>query len=153
MRRAVERLLFLSAVPLLLAGLTREQTDMLKDDGGWEYLTITDANNGFETQHTCFDEKGRGECTGKLMLRKDGTFSQSVKGYGNSQDRHGTYSIDGDAVTFSDEFGYKDGPYTINLNVPASTMDLTTSQAGVTVKIHLLLGREFRKRAAAKKLH
>jgi hypothetical protein len=146
MRSLYGVLLFLAIAPVLPA-LTPEQVDMLEDGGGWEYLTITDANNGFETQHVCFDEKGRGQCTGKLLLRKDGTFLQTVTGHGKSMDRHGTFAIDGDAITFADEFGTKDGPYTARIDVPSSRLEIATTQAGVTIKVRLMLEREFRKLA------
>ena len=148
MRQAFLRTVAIAAAPFAVAGLNRDQTDMLEDSGGWEYLTITDANNGFETQHVCFDEKGRGQCTGRLLLRKDGTFLQSVSGHGKSMDRHGTYTLDADDLTFSDELGTKDGPYTVKLDVPSSTLEIATTQAGVTIKVRLMLEREFRKRGA-----
>lgn len=141
-------LLLLCTLTPLLSALTREQVDLLEDGGGWEYLTITDANNGFPTQNVCFDQKGRGSCTGKLILRKNGTFVQTVTGHGKSMDRQGTFTLDGDNVTFADEFGTKDGPYRITLDVPTSTLEMATTQAGVTIKVQLLLEREFRKLAA-----
>lgn len=136
-------------IPTMLLAISPEQRTLLLDSAGWEYLTISDKNNGFETSHVCFDEKGgRGPCTGRLFLRGDGTFTQTVTGHGKSMDRHGTYQIDGDQMTFVDELGTKDGPYTLSINLPDSTMDIETTQAGVTMKTHLMLEREFRRRLA-----
>ena len=72
---------------------------------------------------------------------------QTVTGHGKSVDRHGTYTLDGDQLTFSDELGTKDGPYTVNVDVPSSKMEIATTQAGVTIKVKLMLEREFRKLA------
>jgi hypothetical protein len=142
--------MFCAGTGTLLA-LTQDQLDMLHDSGGWEYLVITDAGNGVQTQHVCFDQKGRGPCTGKLILHDDGTFNQIVTGFGKSMNRHGTYTLDGDNMTLVDELGTKDGPYSVKLDVPSSTLEIATVQASVTIKVQLMLEREFRKQSGAAK--
>jgi hypothetical protein len=66
---------------------------------------------------------------------------QEVKIHGQSVARHGTYSLEDDSLTFFDEFGNKDGPYTVAIDTEKKSMSLRMSQ----VHMDLLLEREFRK--------
>ncbi len=125
--------------------LTSDELVVFQDQGGWEYLSISDVDNGFPTTHTCFDGNGRGPCKGNLTFAKDNTFRQSVTIHGKSLDRHGTYVLDGHDVTFIDELGTKDGPYAVQLDVPLKKMTLNSNQAGVIIRIQLQLETEFRK--------
>jgi hypothetical protein len=135
---------------LRLVGQTQDQLALLQDSAGWEYISMTDEGNGFETQHVCFDTKVTGQCRGKLSLGSDGTFVQSVTSSGKSLNRHGTYQFDDSGVTFQDEFGNKDGPYTWDLNPDEKTLVLETDQAGVHIKVNLLLEKEFQRRLSEK---
>jgi hypothetical protein len=147
-------------VRILLAGLAfagtmlalgSDETALLQDPGGWEYQTITDANNGFQTQAVCFVEAFTGECRGTLLFRTDNTFRQDISAHGRSMHRGGRYEISGDQVTFWDEHNTQDGPYTITINRQEKTMHLETTQAGVVTKMDLLLESEFRKKLRGKK--
>ena len=144
------KLLLLAAGLALLAyarqDLGRDQLALFQDASGWELLSITDANNGFETQHTCFDKAETGQCRGNLTFRRDRTFLQSVTVGSKSLNRHGSYELAGNSITFLDEFGTKDGPYSLDLNLDAKTLKIETRQAGVVVKMDLLLETEYRKR-------
>ena len=143
-------ILFLLVSPtLLFAALSADDTGLLQDAGGWEYLSIGNANNGFKTSPVCFDEqKGRGGCRGTLFFRKDGSFAQNIAAEGKNLRRHGTYEINDDGLVFVDELGTKDGPYSIDLDHANSILTLETVQAGVTIWTRLQLEKEFRKRQA-----
>ena len=119
---------------------------MLQDPGGWEYMTITDADNGFETQHVCFDPKTPGQCSGNLLFRTDNTFKKSMKVHGAVFDRGGSYQVDGNNILFLDEFNNKDGPYAAQLNQVNKTLVLEMVQAGVHFRMELLQAKEFRRR-------
>jgi hypothetical protein len=134
--------------PLLQAFLSQDDIALIQDPGGWEYLSITDADNGFETTHVCFDENRKGACHGTLLFSKDGTFAQDVSVHGQTLHRHGTYELSDSGATFYDEFGTKDGPYTTALDRTNSMLTLETVQAGVTIRMKLQLEREFRKQQA-----
>ena len=114
-------------------------------------MTITDADNGFETQHVCFDPKSPGTCKGNLLFRKDNTFKKSMKVHGQSIDRGGTYQVDGDNILFWDEFNNKDGPYTAELNPETKTLVLEMVQAGVRFRMELLQEKEFRRQQEQRK--
>lgn len=129
---------------ILLAGeLGSDELKMLQDSGGWEYISMSrNEQNGFPTQHTCFDGRPHpGECSGILVLTPDKTFSQSVRIQGKTVRRTGTYQLDGDQLSFFDELGTQDGPYTLALNTQAKSLVLKMSQA----RIELLLESEYRK--------
>src|SRR6185437_13913713 len=106
---------------------------------GWEYVSISDPNNGFQTQAVCFDPQRPGTCEGKLFFRSDGTFTQTITGHGKSMHRGGTYKLDGSDVTFFDEHGTRDGPYTLKIDVMAKTLTVDATRAGVGVHMELLL--------------
>jgi hypothetical protein len=57
-----------------------------------------------------------------------------------SVSRHGTYSLDGDQLAFFDEFGTRDGPYTIAIDSDKASMSLRMPQ------VHLELLLKNRKR-------
>ena len=128
--------------------LNHEELAMIQDPGGWEYMVISDPNNGFQTQAACFDSQRTGACEGKLFFRSDGTFLQTITAHGRSMHRGGTYKFDDHNVTFFDEHGTSDGPYTLKVNPQAQTLTVDATRAGVGVHMELLLGREFKKRLA-----
>ena len=105
-----------------------EEKKMLQDSGGWEYLTLSGPHN-IQTVHTCFDGQPHPqECSGTLTLRTDNTFVQNVQIHGEAVQRHGNYQLDGNRITFMDEFGIQDGPFVLHLDVPAKHLQLETPQ-------------------------
>ncbi len=113
------------ALPLLLLAmrlsaweeLSADQLKMLQDSGGWEYIAVSDADNGIQTQHTCFDGQPHPEqCSGTLTLHTDNTFVKNIHIHGQGVARHGNYELSGNQITFLDEFGTSDGPYTLDLS-------------------------------------
>jgi hypothetical protein len=131
--------------------LTHDELTMLQDPGGWEYMVISDPNNGFQTQAACFDAQRTGACEGKLFFRSDGTFVQTITGHGKSMHRGGTYKLDGHDVTFFDEHGTGDGPYTLKIDEEAQTLMADATRAGAGVHMELLLEKEFKKRLEKKR--
>jgi hypothetical protein len=131
--------------------LSPDELARLQDPGGWEYMTITDAGNGFKTQAVCFDPETPGKCSGNLLFRSDNTFKKSMRVHGQTIDRGGSYQVDGNNILFLDEFNNKDGPYTAHLNKSAKTLVLETVQAGVHLRMELLQEKEFRHRQSARK--
>jgi hypothetical protein len=117
--------------------LSDDQLKMLKDPGGWEYVEIDDSDSGIQTQHTCFDGKPHPDvCSGTLTLSSGGnTFVQKVTVHHQSVTRHGTYEIDGDQLAFLDEFGTRDGPYTVAIDPDKTSLSLRMPQ----VRMELLL--------------
>jgi hypothetical protein len=122
-------------------GLTKDEMTLLQDTGGWEYISLSDSDNGVQTTHTCFDGTPHPDgCSGTLRLSADNTFLQSVHIHGQSVQRHGTYQLDGNQIAFFDEFGTKDGPYTLQLNAQAKSLVLQMPQ----IRIQLELEKEYR---------
>jgi hypothetical protein len=119
---------------------------MFRDPAGWEYLTLSESNNGFQTQAACFDKAFTGACKGDLLFRSDGSFRQNVSAHGRSMHRGGHYQVQDYDLIFWDEHETKDGPYRVTMNLDQKTMTLETTQAGVGVKIELMLESEFKKR-------
>jgi hypothetical protein len=117
--------------------LSDDQLKMLKDPGGWEYVEIDDSDAGIQTQHTCFDGKPHPDvCSGTLTLSSGGnTFVQKVTVHHQSVTRRGTYEIDGDQLAFFDEFGTKDGPYTVAIDPDKTSLSLRMPQ----LRMELLL--------------
>lgn len=142
---------FLLLTVVCASALTQDELKLLQDPGGWEYMTITDADNGFETHHVCFDPASPGTCKGTLLLRPDMTFRKSMHVHGETIDRGGTYQVDGGNILFFDEFNHKDGPYTAELNPESKTLVLEMVQAGVHFRMELLEEKEFRKLQSKKK--
>jgi hypothetical protein len=137
-------LVFIAAIALVAAAasaLTKDELKLLQDPGGWEYITVSDQDAGIQTEHVCFDGQPHpGQCTGKLTLADDNTFVQQVTVHGQSVDRHGTYQIDGDQISFFDEFGTRDGPYTLQLNSDTKLLVLSMPQ----VKLELELESQYK---------
>ncbi|MBV9154670.1 MAG: hypothetical protein JO097_00275 [Acidobacteriaceae bacterium] len=122
--------------------LSDEQIKLLQDPGGWEYITLSDADNGIQTKHTCFDGQPHPEeCSGTLTLTTAKTFVQSVYVHGQGVQRHGTYELSGNEITLSDELGTKDGPYTVEIDTQAKSMIMRMT----SVRIELELEKEYRK--------
>lgn len=122
--------------------LSQDQLKTLQDPGGWEYITISDDDAGIQTKHTCFDGRPHPEeCSGTLVLNPDNTFVQQVHIHGQSVARHGRYELNGSAVAFYDEFGTRDGPYQLTIDVAAKRMTLEMPQ----VRAELELEKEYRK--------
>jgi hypothetical protein len=116
--------------------LNDDQLKLLKDPGGWEYVEIDDSDAGIQTEHTCFDGKPHPDvCSGTLTLSSGNTFVQKVTVHHQSVARNGTYELDGDQLAFFDEFGTKDGPYTVAIDPDKASMSLRMPQ----VHIELLL--------------
>ena len=129
---------------ILWAGdLSSDELKMLQDSGGWEYVTMSrNEQNGFPTQHACFDGQPHpGQCSGTLVLTSGKTFSQNMRIQGKTVRRTGTYQLNGDQLAFVDELGTQDGPYTLTLNTQAKSLVLQMPQA----RIELLLESEYRK--------
>lgn len=121
--------------------LGHDELKLLQDAGGWEYITISDADAGIQTKHTCFDgQPHAGECSGTLTLNADNTFLQQVHIHGKSVARHGKYEIDGAQISFFDEFGTKDGPYQITIDMQAKRLTLEMPQ----VRDELELEKEYK---------
>jgi hypothetical protein len=136
----------LGSTPLF--ALTQEQLDLLNDSQGWEYTAIFDKDNGFAMNHQCFVEghPNPDACRGKMTLSSDGNFAQNVYIHGAEVQRHGTYQLDDDQITFQDEFGTSDGPYRVDVNPKAKTMSFTLSNAGsVRIGADFLLERQYQK--------
>ena|SRR5947209_467453 len=133
-------------VALSARDLSSDDLNLLKDPGGWEYLSLSNPDNGIQTKHTCFDGKPHPkQCRGTLHFSVDGSFSQAVYIHGKKVQRHGKYDVDNDQLSFFDESGIRDGPYRITLDPQAKTLTLN-SQA---VRIELELETEYKKQRAA----
>lgn len=140
-------MLFLTAVLAFLT-LSNDDLKLLQDPGGWEYVTVSDQDAGIQTQHVCFDGQPHpDQCSGKLILRSDKTFVKQVTIHGQNVDRHGTYEIDDQAISFFDEFGTRDGPYSIELNAEKKWLILSMSQ----VRIELELTSQYKQDLEQKK--
>lgn len=130
------------------SGLTSDELNMLQDPGGWEYLTISDADAGIQTQHVCFDGRPHpGACSGTLILSARKTFVKSIHIHGQAVDRHGNYRLDGNQIAFFDEFGTEDGPYTIELNAETKRLVLSMPQ----VRMELELESQYREDSRSQK--
>jgi len=138
-------LLILCALVPCFASLTGDELKLLQDPEGWQYITLSDSDNGIQTKHTCFDGKPHpDECSGTLTLTAGNTFVQDVHVHGHSVQRRGNYQLDGDQLAFFDEYGTKDGPYTLELDAQNKTMVLHMPQ----VRIELELEKAYRKALA-----
>jgi len=127
---------------------TQDELKLLQDPGGWEYITVSDQDAGIQTEHVCFDGQPHPrECSGKLILRPDNTFTQQVTIHGKSVDRHGKYELNDEQIAFFDEFGTRDGPYTLQLSVDSKTLVLSMPQ----VRLELELESQYKEEARQKK--
>ena len=128
---------------LAAAELSGDRLKMLQDPGGWEYIKIDDRDAGIQTEHTCFDGTPHPDvCSGTLMLSAGNTFVQQVSVHHQTVSRHGTYTLDGDQLAFFDEFGTKDGPYTISIDPEKTSLSLRMPQVHMDL---LLKNRKSRK--------
>lgn len=128
---------------LVAAELSGDQIKMLQDPGGWEYIKIEDSDAGIQTEHTCFDGTPHPDvCSGTLTLSAGNTFVQQVSVHHQTVSRHGTYTLDGDRLAFFDEFGTKDGPYTISIDPEKTSLSLRMPQVHMDL---LLKNRKSRK--------
>ncbi len=122
--------------------LNRDQVKLLKDPGGWEYIKLSD-HTGVPTDHVCFDGSPHpNECSGSLTLADDEHFVQQVLIGGEPVNRHGTYKLDGDQLAFFDEYGNRDGPYTVAIDPVKKTMVLSMPQ----IQMDLTLESEYHKK-------
>jgi hypothetical protein len=134
-------------LPAAALALDQDQLKMLHDPQGWEYVSIFDHDNGVQMQHQCFVEgsPSEGACRGMLFLAPDGNFTQTVTVHGGTLERHGTYDLDDDQLTFKDELGTKDGPYAVDLKTDEKTMRISMRQAGVEIGAALKLKNQSKK--------
>jgi hypothetical protein len=149
------RFLLSIAIPFFLLNLhaaaedslSSDELKTLQDPGGWEYITVSDPDNGIQTKHTCFDGQPHPEeCSGTLTLNPDNTFLQKVHIHGETVERHGQYELDDKEITLIDELGTRDGPYTLEINLNTKQMSLQITQsAGVLVRIELELEKEYKR--------
>ena len=124
------------------SALTDDQLKMFHDQGGWEYIKISDMDNGIQTQHTCFDGHPHPQqCSGTLTFSPSNTFVQKTHIHGQTYQRHGTYQLDGNQLTLFDELGTKDGPYTVTINTQTKRLVMQM----LPVRISLELQRQYRK--------
>jgi hypothetical protein len=138
------QLLALLGAAVVLCGfsdLNRDQLKLLQDPAGWEYIKMT--SSGMQTEHTCFDGKPHPEtCSGRLTLSTDNTFVQEVTIQGQRVPRHGTYTLEGDQLTFIDELEQSDGPYTIEVDTDKKSLAMYMPQ----VRIELISEKALRDR-------
>ena len=146
LNKALVSVLALLTVALPLSAfddLNNDQITMLKDPGGWEYTKLSDDSSGFPTEHTCFDGSPHpSTCSGSLTLDEEKKFMQQVIIEGQTVSRHGTYDLQGDQLAFFDEFGNRDGPYTVEINAEQKTMVLHMPQ----IRMELTLEKEYRRK-------
>ena len=149
--RLVFGLAFASLLPVFVAAqpLSRDDMRLIQDPGGWEYISITDSNNGFKTDGACFTGHTKGPCQGSLTFHSDGTYSQVVNVSPKSVNRQGKYEISGSDLTLYDALGTKDGPYTIALDQGSHTLTLEMVQASVVLHIKLELESSVHRRQSS----
>ncbi len=127
--------------------LPPDQLALLQDAGGWEYISMNDSQDGFPTQHTCFDGTPHPEtCSGTLTLTPNGRFVQKTYVHHEGVSRTGTYQLDGNQLAFFDEFGTRDGPYSIDIDSLHKMMSMDMPQ----IKMKLQLYKEYRKELDAR---
>ena len=148
--RILGLVLSVSAIAIARTDLDEQGLKLLQDHGGWEYvrISLSDQDSGFQTEHVCFDGQPHPrDCAGRLTLSPSNTFVQEVSIRGQTVGRHGTYEIDGDQLSFFDEFGTRDGPYTFELNADDKWLVLSTPQ----VKLELELESQYKEDLQKKK--
>jgi len=143
------KILYLSIVLLAATGLSArdeisgDRIKLLQDPGGWEYIKIEDSDAGIQTEHTCFDGTPHPDvCSGTLTLSAENTFVQQVTVHHQTVSRRGTYTLDDDQLAFFDEFGTKDGPYTVSIDPEKTSLALRMPQVHMDL---LLKNRKSRK--------
>ena len=134
-----------SMLPVCVAAqgaLSDDQLKMLHDPGGWEYIKMGDVYDGLQVEHSCFDGHPHpDQCSGTMTVNPGNTFVQKTHIHGQTVERHGTYQLDGNQLTFFDEFGTKDGPYTLSINTQTKRLVLQMQH----VRIDLELKSQYRK--------
>ena len=135
----------LFVVPLRIGAddeLSPEKLALLQDSGGWEYISMDDSQNGFPTRNTCFDGSAHPDaCSGRLTLTRQNRFVQEVSIHHQTVARSGTYELNGNQLAFFDEFGTRDGPYTLDIDTDKKLMSMDMPQ----VKVRLMLSKEYRR--------
>lgn len=135
---AIPLMLALAALPFAAGHhLPSSELKLLQDPGGWEYILIGDKDAGIQTQHTCFDGQPHpDECSGSLTLSPDGTFVQHTFVHHERVARSGKYRLDGSQLTFFDEFGNPDGPYTFSLDAQKDILVLDNPPLHMELELH-----------------
>jgi hypothetical protein len=113
--------------------LSEEQIKLLSNPAGWSYIKMTDDGQG--TTQICYD--GSPLCSGRLVLGTDGLFRQVLRIETKGAQRHGTYTLDNDQLTFLDDQGTQDGPYTVEIDPVKKLLTIFTPQ----VRMELILYR------------
>lgn len=135
--------LFISGLTLSARALNDDQLKMFHDSGGWEYVTVSDADDGIQTKHTCFDGRPHPEeCSGTLTFHTDNTFVQSVHIHGKTVQRHGNYELDGTELSLYDEFGTRDGPYAIDIDAQKKSMTMQMPQVRIELQLKSALAQQ-----------
>lgn len=137
-KSALLPVLILAALPLGAGHhLSSPQLKLLQDPGGWEYILISDNDAGIQTQHTCFDGSPHpDECSGSLTLAPQGSFVQQTFVHHQRVARQGTYQLDGNQLSFFDEFGTRDGPYTLTLDAQKNLLLLDNPPLHIELELH-----------------
>lgn len=127
--------------------LSQQQLDMFHDPKGWEFVDVFDKDNGFPMHHQCFAEgqPKPSECHGTLIFHADATWEETIFMHGFTTYRHGDYQLDGNQLTLLDEFSNKDGPYTVQIDIAAKTMQYSANQGGVIIGADFSLIRPHKK--------
>lgn len=126
------------------AELSPQQIKLLQDPAGWDYSKMSDT--GIQTEHPCFDGgPPTDECSGRLTFGTDKKFAQSVTIHGQTVPRQGTYTLEGDQLTFVDELQTKDGPYTVVIDTQAKTLVLYTASVRIELTLHKTVQRRRRR--------
>lgn len=124
------------ALSVSAGDLSRDQMKMLQDAGGWQYITVGDSDSGIQTKHTCFDGHAHpDQCSGTLTFRHDKTFAKDIYIHHQGVQRTGRYELNGDQLTFYDEFGTRDGPYTIAIDITKKSMTLNMPQLHIELEL------------------
>jgi hypothetical protein len=134
-------------VPYLRGFVSGDELNLLQDPDGWEYIKVV-TDSGFPTQHPCFDGTPHPqECRGTLTLGTDERFVKSIYINGQPDTRSGRYKVDGDQLTFFDEYDTQDGPYKLTVNREEKTLVLDLGSA----RMDLMLEKEYRERSKSQK--
>ncbi len=129
-----------------------DKVSLLKDSGGWEYLSMSDSQDGFPTAHVCFDGQPHPDiCSGTLTFTSGDTFTQTTEIGHQSVSRHGTYKLTGDQLAFFDEFGNRDGPYAIVIDSEKKIMTMDAPQLKVKLQLYKEYKKELEQKAKSKK--
>ncbi len=134
-------------VPYLRGFVSSDELTLLQDPDGWEYIKVV-TDSGFPTEHPCFDGTPHPqECRGTLTLGTDERFVKKSTSTGSADTRSGRYKVDGDQLTFFDEYDTQDGPYKLTLNRDEKTLVLDLGSA----RMDLMLEKEYRERSKSQK--